>query len=193
MKHFQYQRSIVGYHGCEKAVRDQVVAGEGKLHPSENDYDWLGKGIYFWEYGPERALEWAKELKRRGKIKQPSVIGAIIHLGHSFDLLDIRYTRTLKEAYPSFVSSLEANGKELPQNQPLSINDDDLLLRRGDCALINWIIPLLESKEGRSYDTVRGLFREGSPVFPGSGIYEKNHIQIAVRDTSCIAGYFLPS
>ena len=32
-----------------------LLRGE-PLQPSENDYDWLGRGIYFWEHGPQRAL-----------------------------------------------------------------------------------------------------------------------------------------
>jgi hypothetical protein len=41
--------------------------------------------------------------------------------------------------------------------------------------------------------TVRGVFVEGNPAFPGSQIYAKTHVQIAVRDSSCILGYFLPN
>jgi hypothetical protein len=39
---------VLGYHGCDKKVGERVLAGE-RLKPSENEYDWLGHGIYFWE------------------------------------------------------------------------------------------------------------------------------------------------
>ena len=86
-----YQRTVFAFHGCDSRVVEAVLAGKAKLHASENNYDWLGHGIYFWEHGPARALEWAvQQSKRKGsKIKKPSVIGAIISLGHCFDLLDI--------------------------------------------------------------------------------------------------------
>jgi hypothetical protein len=34
--------------------------------------------------------------------------------------------------------------------------------------------------------TVRGSFAEGAPIYPGSKILQKAHIQIAVRDAACI-------
>jgi hypothetical protein len=33
---------------------------------------------------------------------------------------------------------------------------------------------------------VRACFQEGEEIYPGSAIYNKSHIQIAVRDTSSI-------
>jgi hypothetical protein len=42
------------------------------------------------------------------------------------------------------------------------------------------------------FDTVRGVFVEGLPAFAGSEIYRKTHIQIAVRNESCIKAIFLP-
>ena len=47
-----YQRTVFGFHGCESRVADAVLAGKAKLLASENTYDWLGSGIYFWEHGP---------------------------------------------------------------------------------------------------------------------------------------------
>jgi hypothetical protein len=42
------------------------------------------------------------------------------------------------------------------------------------------------------YQTVRGVFLEGGPAFPGSEIALKSHIQIAVRDRKCVAEFFWP-
>ncbi len=42
-----YQRTIFDFHGCDKAIADAVLTGEGTLSASENAYDWLGRGIYF--------------------------------------------------------------------------------------------------------------------------------------------------
>jgi hypothetical protein len=193
MKPISYQRLVMGYHGCEREVRDQVLAGKESLKTSANDYDWLGRGIYFWEYGAERALEWAENLKRRGRLKNPSVVGALFYLGNCFDLLDVRYTRLLGAAYLEFLDTLEASGKKLPRNSPLTPEDPDFLLRRGDCAVINWTVDRLEEAAGDSFQTVRGVFQEGEPAFPDSYIRQKSHIQVAVRDPSCIVGYFLPT
>lgn len=81
---------------------------------------------------------------------------------------------------------------ELPKNAALHPTDPDFLLRRADCAVTNWTIKRYEQASGLAIQTVRGVFQEGTDVFPGSGIKLRSHIQIAVRDTSCIVGYFLP-
>jgi hypothetical protein len=41
------------------------------------------------------------------------------------------------------------------------------------------------------FDTVRALFVEGGPAYPGAGFNERNHIQIAVRSRAAIKGLFL--
>ena len=38
---------VLGFHGCHKDVFDSVVKGGQHLKRSENEYDWLGNGIYF--------------------------------------------------------------------------------------------------------------------------------------------------
>lgn len=188
----QYQRLVIAYHGCEQETRDKVLLGTSSLRQSENDYDWLGHGLYFWEYGPARALEWAQQLQSRNKIKKAAVLGAYINLGHCFDLLDVRYTKILGEAYPEFVSILKATGKSLPDNAPRFQGDPDVLMRRRDCAVINWTLDRFNEAATTPVDTVRGIFQEGTPAFPGAFTKAKSHIQIAVREPSCIVGYFRP-
>ena len=39
-------------------------------------------------------------------------------------------------------------------------------------------------------DTLKGVFTEGKPVYPGAGFNEKTHIQIVVRNHRCIKGVF---
>lgn len=186
MSSFAYQRLVVAYHGCEERVASNVLAG-GALEPSENDYDWLGKGGYFWEHGPARALEWAETSggKRASRFRQPAVIGALIQLGNCFDLLDVWYTSLLKDLFPTFRLNLEGAGAKLPENKGV--------YHRLDCAFLNWAIPQVEMTLTTKFDTVRGAFVEGRPVCPGSQIFERTHIQIAVRSPKAILGCFRPS
>jgi alkylation response protein AidB-like acyl-CoA dehydrogenase len=179
-----YQRLIIGYHGCDAVVADRVLrSGEGLL-PSENEYDWLGKGIYFWEHGPERAWEWAKEHH-----SSPAVVGALIHLGTCFDLLDSRNTAILGEAFVDYQREMKLMGVRIPKNR----GGPDRLRRDRDCALLNWLLKSLARRGLAVFQTVRGTFQEGGEAFPGSGIHAKSHIQVAVRDPACIIGYFRPS
>jgi len=92
-----YQRTVLAFHDCDRRLRDTVLTGKKKLNASLNAYYWLGSGIYFWEHGPIRALEWAmQQSKRNGtKIKEHAVVGAIIQLSDCFDLLDIGYPPAL--------------------------------------------------------------------------------------------------
>ena len=84
---------ILGFHGCDKSIVEDVLTGKINLKKSENNYDWLGHCIYFWENSPSRALEYAKSLKKypqrsKNPINEPAVIGAIIDLGYCLDLTD---------------------------------------------------------------------------------------------------------
>ncbi|BCU77955.1 hypothetical protein [Luteolibacter sp. LG18] len=192
MNHTAYQRLIIAYHGCDAGVADEVFNG-GSLKPSENQYDWLGRGIYFWEHGPTRALEWAVEQKRRRRLKTPAVVGALIQLGSCFDLLDVHFTRALERGYQWMDSIHRLSGKPLPLNLPAREEDGDQLLRHLDCAVVNWTIETLELDDPSvRFQSVRGVFQEGQEAFPGSMIRSKSHIQIAVRDPACIVGYFRP-
>ena len=52
---------VLGYHGCGRPVCEKTLEGKTKLTKGNEDNDWLGPGIYFWESDLKRALEWAKE------------------------------------------------------------------------------------------------------------------------------------
>lgn len=90
---------VIAFHGCDKAVFDDVIKSGGQLRPSQNDYDWLGGGIYFWEQNYERALRWAEQKKSWGSFDEPAVIGAVIDLGRCLNLTDSRYIDLLEEEY----------------------------------------------------------------------------------------------
>ena len=93
---------VLGFHGCDKKIADKVLSGKDRLIPSENEYDWLGNGIYFWENSHQRALEYAKLLRQHPKrsinpVEKPYVIGAVIDLGHCLNLLDSEYIQIVKQ------------------------------------------------------------------------------------------------
>jgi hypothetical protein len=90
---------------------------------------------------------------------------------------------------PRRPQSFDASGIELPKNEG---KPPDHKLRKADCAVLNWYMSLTE-QENVPYDTVRGSFQEGKPVFDGSLINGESHIQIAVRNPECILGVFRPT
>jgi hypothetical protein len=189
-----YQRLVIGYHGCDEAVASKVLVDGSNLEYSTNKHDWLGKGVYFWEHGPERALEWARQrMKINGRIKKPAVVGAFINLGNCFDLLDVQNTMALQKAFPIFQEFAAKGGGKVPVNEkaPRDLSSD-LVLRFLDCAVINWYLDQTAGLASGNFQTVRCVFAEGETAFPGSKIMLKSHIQIAVRDPNCILGYFRP-
>lgn len=196
MKESLYSRRsnlVIGFHGCDKSIVEKVLNGEEELIKSQNDYDWLGSGIYFWENNEARALQYAKEIAKRKNttVKIPAVIGAVIDLGYCMDLTDSVYLDELKDAYEAMSKSFELAGKEMPQNKDIG-SSTDKLLRRLDCAVIQMAHTVNEEAGDIPYDSVKGVFWEGKPLYPGAGFAEKNHIQICVRNPNCIKGYFLP-
>ena len=112
-----FPQLIFGYHGCERDVAEDVVMHRDVLRPSENRWDWLGTGTYYWEGAPERA--------------------------------------------------------------------------RLDCAVVNTSCEYFAGI-GRAFDTVRGAFPEGDPVFTDSKILTMTHVQICVRNPEVVVAYFLP-
>lgn len=183
----RYDRTVLAYHGCDAVVAERLLRDD-PFRRSENDYDWLGAGVYFWEYGADRALRFARDQQRRGRIAAPAMVGAIVQLGNCFDLMDTRFTAELADAYEELRALHEQSGRPLPHNAGTT---PDQKLRRLDCSVLNFYLGSLE-RTGSAFDTVRCGFTEGVRAFPGSGILRESHIQLAVRNPACILGVFRP-
>jgi hypothetical protein len=192
-----HERLVVGYHGCERATARRVLLGEEELTLSANDYDWLGAGVYFWEHGLTRAQQFAEEKRERGELEDPVVIGAYVQLGRCLDLTDTWATWLLARHYDDLRGTFAVAGRPLPVNRSPG-GTGERLLRRLDCAVINWCVAWQEDEArasglGHGFDTVRGAFEEGPPAFPGAAVRQKSHVQIAVRNPTCILGLFRPT
>ena len=176
---------ILGYHGCDLHIGERLLVG-APFKPSDNDYDWLGPGIYFWEANPQRGFEFAQEdSKRKGStISKPFVIGAVIELGLCLDLTTSSGVDWIRIAYESLVQVTQAADLDLPKNSK------DALRRNLDCAVVRRLHTILEAQDLPPVDTLKGVFTEGRPVYPGAGFDEKTHIQLAVRNPRCIKGVF---
>ncbi|MBQ7537733.1 MAG: hypothetical protein IJT42_02045, partial [Treponema sp.] len=61
-----------------------------------------------------------------------------------------------------------------------------------DCAVIERVHYQNKVNSLPEYDSVRGIFTEGKPIFPGAGFKEKTHVQLCIINPNCIKGYFDP-
>jgi hypothetical protein len=178
---------VLAYHGCDIETAHALLGGL-PFHLSNNKYDWLGSGAYFWEADYVRAYEWAKEFKGEGNA---SVVGAVIELGNCLDLTTLRGAIAVKAAYEDFAAYMVELGEQLPKNKDLKDRRcGEMPLRYLDRAVITHLHGNMKAAGIEDYDTLRALFPEGDELYSGAGFWEKTHMQIAVRNTHRIYGVF---
>jgi hypothetical protein len=164
---------VIGYHGTSDRHAEEIL--RDGFRPSENDYDWLGTGVYFFEEDAGRALRWA----RQQWPDEPAVVAAAIDLANVLDLFDHVTVAELRHLASAFEQSARATSAEVPRNVGGR--------HKFDCTLIDLYCQLAEQK-GTPTPVVRGLFEEGAPIHPHSGNRDLTHIQLAVRDPRAIIG-----
>lgn len=189
---FKRQPGIVlGFHGCDRETGEALLAGDIEhLEPSENKYDWLGSGIYFWESDPWRARQWAEQAAAKPQmtskpVTQPYVVGAVVDLGFCFNLLDVDSCAEALNAFDFAQSVYTTSNRQMPENK-----GPEGALRFRDRLVIETVHVLRRRAREPEYDSVRAAFPEGGHLYDGAGFQARSHIQIAVRNRSCIKGYF---
>lgn len=174
-------RLVTAYHGTDRATAERILDG-APFHASANEHDWLGRGIYFWESGIDRAFRWARD----HGAAEPAVVGALVQLGNCYDLMDTHFTGDLANGAVAFHEQLKRTRTPPPRNRGRGKKARFL-----DCAVVNWWLDRL-AEQGEHFHTVRRGFDEGAPIYPGMAITVESHIQIAVRNPACIVGVFRP-
>lgn len=203
---------VLAYHGCDISIRDQLVRGEIEPRISRNAYDWLGDGMYFFEGDHQRALKLAvaaqtrpEHLLSKQPIATPAVVGAVLDVDRWFDLTTQIGILNFTTASAAVTLAHEHAGKEIPVNKAAFPGDEDLLHRAFDKAVCDMVVEYRKlffeqalsdgNAEGiiasAPYQAARGAFEQGKLIAEGSSIHTDTHIQIAVRDLSCIKGWFL--
>lgn len=191
---------VLAYHGCDESVGEAILSGDKDILASENDYDWLGSGAYFWENSYSRALAWAEFLKSHPKfakvpITKPFVLGAIIDPGSCLDLTEADCLDVLKAAHRQFKTVWEILEIPLPKNVPGFPGDQDLVKRKLDCAVVNYLhrIRRRQRPKRTEFDTVRAPFMEGGSLYEGSKFHSRTHVQWCVRNPKKhVWAYFRP-
>ncbi|MFT3949632.1 MAG: hypothetical protein QM763_21895 [Agriterribacter sp.] len=180
---------ITGFHSCDREIGLAVLNGKKELNHSNNDWDWLGGGVYFWEQNPMRALEYAEECrsgaqKNKIPVKTPFVLGAIIELGNCLNLMEPMSLGIIESAHNALKEVYKNSGEKLPINKGAN--------RKLDCAVIKYVHETRRETNQQPYDTIRCPFQEGLPVYETSNFTKRLHIEICVINRDLIKGYFLP-
>ena len=142
---------------------------------SDNDYDCIGNGVYFFEDGLTQARAWAK----RAHPGEPAVVEADVRLEDCIDLKDsVGWVPVLARAHDELLRISRVQGVPVPRQTSRE--------HRLDREVVELTVAILE-RGGMRIRSVRGVFAEGPPAFPGSFLSEGSHVQVAVRDADLIS------
>ncbi len=170
---FDYDRTVVAFHGTNAETAAMLTKGIA-FNQSQNDHDWLGHGIYFWEFAPQQAWSWAEKCFGTNA----AVVGALVRLGRCFDLFDPGNARALAAFHAEYCRVMAATQRPLPINFKSK--------KRLDCAVFNFMFQQL-GEAGRVVDSTRAPFvQTQNRLWESSGVFEGAHIQLSVRNSENI-------
>jgi hypothetical protein len=172
-----------GYHATTPECAAEILSRGFKL--SDHSYEWLGKGIYFFQDTKDYARYWARNERKEGLLAEPAIIGAEINYERFLDLVEHQHLLKLKKFYERLEKSARTDygsakaaqrahdGVWKPRAHPL------------DCFVINEAA-LAAEEGGEPFYALRAVFFEGDPIYPKSHLFDRQHIQVAVREPKLI-------
>lgn len=176
---------LVGFHTTEFDVADSVVNKNIRIDGNRDEKEWLGKGVYVWPDSVEMALAWVRIGVANKWLKSPAIIKYDIDPGLCLDVNNEKNYAELREAYNYLKDAHSKLNSDMPVNE--RILNGVPINRFLDCFVIETVDFLRRVKKLPRYDTVKGMFEDGQPVFPGAAVKDKTHIQMAVRNHNCLS------
>lgn len=173
--------TVVGYHTCSRDLAERIATGSDQLQlgrrPHNEDWDWLGTGIYFWVGNYTMARWWNNKIRER----DPSFAGATlkyeIALGKCLDLSDAKYLWLLRRHEKSInwaKRGVRPVNKRAPDGHRIAGEYNQRYL---DHAVIDDYCTNIEPQ----IESVYGIFQSGPPIYEGAGLYLYSNAQLAVR------------
>lgn len=163
LDYFDYDK--IAYHGHTQSVIDKVIE-RGYFNFSDDDWEWLGTGAYFFEEDIQQAKSWCI---RKNNYTNWSIIKAEIKTNRMINLVDTNHFNKFK----NFVSLIRERYKKTGG------------LKKVTNKLIFDILYRLEE-----YDAVRHVFRVGEDadkIFPTQ--VNRMQVQVCVRNHECIENF----
>lgn len=179
-----YCDCVYGYHATDAETVANVLH-EKHIKKSENWYDWLGVGSYFYQEAPLRALKWLTQEKHEGTI-EPSKAGLLcakIQIREFIDLLEPDWVEVIARTY----ILLEEDTDKLATLRRWREKQAEYKVggEAGPHPLDKYVIDMAVGsliKGGRKVNGVRAIFYDGKRLFENSHLLDRQHIQIAVHN-----------
>ena len=158
---------VKAYHAGELEEIDCLINQGFGIQHSSSQGNWLGKGVYFWENDPVRAEEWQMQRNK----------GAILECEIDTNFL---LNLPVKNAYTAeFYDRAGQLANNLSLRNQRNVQKFDL-----DNQVSKEIQKSFQLEKGLC--GVRMAFFLGESVTHGGNLYENQHIQICLWDTSAI-------
>lgn len=156
-------RKLVGYHGTTKESAENIIK-TNTFKISNDDEEWLGKGIYFFEDDILQAKDWCVKAKCYNKW---TIIRSNIEANTLIDLVD-------RKTYTDF----ETLAKKF--NKRYLKRSDGKLRKLINAVVINAMYEIIK------FDVIRAIFPIPSSKAPERCNILPMQVQICVRNSKCI-------
>ena len=100
---------------------------------------------------------------------------------------DAEHLELVKLAHKAYLDLCRVAGLNPAQNK-----GKQLRARYLDKAVFETLHKLRQTEGKEPFDTIRAFFVEGEPLYENAGLHSLDHIQICVRNSKNIIGYFQP-
>lgn len=156
----------IGYHGTTKELAEKII-NDREFKVSNQDEDWLGPGVYFFEDDYHQAKNFGKKAR---KYSEWAVVKSKIKADAVFDLIQSEDFIFFDKTFKLIVSRYE------------KINKNKIRNKVTNKVVFNMIY------EHRPYDLVRGVFTvpKGKNIKISGTKYSHSQIQLCVRNLECI-------
>ncbi|ACG78799.1 conserved hypothetical protein [Phenylobacterium zucineum HLK1] len=183
-------RIVTAYHGTLYEQACAMAEGRFDARP-RSKARWLGSGLYFFEGNPEAAAYYAtrRAMQKNGR---PGILRADIDLTTCLDLTATSRQEVVRTAHRIMVADGSIDRLQITQ-KPFELQNGDV--RAGwfgdykdygrnelDFAVIERAVQLAREQQNIVYETVRGAFIEGGPLYKDSWLYSGAHVAITVRE-----------
>lgn len=193
---------VVLYHATTTQAW-QSIKEMGAFELSNELYDWLGEGVYFWQSAPLRAWLWKRCLqmprKLRSKREDTVVLEYVADVDPAewLDLLDVRWTAVLART-GALIPELWRTAGTLDDGSVLDEAKIVRLCRENarinapvrrylDRAAIEHVSRSLERDHGMPIKAVRSAFQHLDRLYPYAAFRYGDHVQVAIRKSEHIA------